>query len=244
MPDELCPGEADASRRAQAGDRGRVRGGDRFNVTDDEFRAFYTAAFSRVVGQIYLLTGDLGEAQDAVQEAFIRGWDRRRRFASGDSPEGWIRTVAHRLAVSRWRAARSALAAWRRRGPAPDVAGPDVDTPLVISALRQIPDEQRRAIVLYHLCDLSVEQVATETGTPAGTVKARLSRGRAALRTVLGSLYDGDPSVEGPGGGSWAYAVGADAAQPRDTGRLRVGAWSADDPIRPGPRRELEGRDD
>ena len=76
-------------------------------MTDDQFRAFYTAAFSRVVGQVYLLTGDLGEAQDVVQEAFIRGWDHRRRFASGDNPEAWIRTVAHRLAVSRWRAARS-----------------------------------------------------------------------------------------------------------------------------------------
>jgi RNA polymerase sigma-70 factor (ECF subfamily) len=41
------------------------------------------------------------------------------------------------------------------------------------------------AIVLHHLCDLSVEQVASETGAPVGTVKARLSRGRAALARHL-----------------------------------------------------------
>jgi RNA polymerase sigma-70 factor (ECF subfamily) len=42
------------------------------------------------------------------------------------------------------------------------------------------------AVVLHHLCDLSVEQVASETGAPVGTVKARLSRGRAALARRLG----------------------------------------------------------
>jgi RNA polymerase sigma-70 factor (ECF subfamily) len=41
------------------------------------------------------------------------------------------------------------------------------------------------AIVLHHLCDLSIEQVASETGAPVGTVKARLSRGRTALARVL-----------------------------------------------------------
>jgi hypothetical protein len=75
-------------------------------------------------------------------------------------------------------------------------------------------------------------------------VKARLSRGRAALRTVLGSLYDGDPVLEGPGGGSWAYAVGAGSEPPRGTGSLRVGAWAADEPTGTGQRRELEDRDD
>lgn len=44
---------------------------------------------------------------------------------------------------------------------------------------------QRRAIVLHHLCDLSVDDVARETNAPTGTVKARLSRGRAALAVLL-----------------------------------------------------------
>jgi RNA polymerase sigma-70 factor (ECF subfamily) len=155
-------------------------------VTDEEYRAYYAVAFPRLVGQVYLLTGDLGEAQDVVQEAFVRAWGRRRRFADGDTPDAWIRTVARRLAVSRWRSARSALAAWRRHGPLPDTPAPGVDNPLIVAALQQLPEEQRRAIVLYHLCDLSVDQVAAETGVPAGTVKARLSRGRSALRRILG----------------------------------------------------------
>jgi RNA polymerase sigma-70 factor (ECF subfamily) len=53
-------------------------------------------------------------------------------------------------------------------------------------ALQALPADQRRAIVLYHLCDLSVAEVAAEVNAPTGTVKARLSRGRAALATLLG----------------------------------------------------------
>lgn len=169
-------------------------------MTDDDYRAYYAAAFPRLVGQVYLLTGDLGEAQDVVQEAFIRGWARRRRFADGDTPDAWIRTVARRLAVSRWRSARAALAAWRRHGPAAEVPGPDVATPLIVAALQRLPEDQRRAIVLHHLCDLSIDQVAAEVGAPAGTVKARLSRGRAALRALLEADEPGAGDRSEPGG--------------------------------------------
>lgn len=162
-------------------------------MTEDDYRAFYASAFARLVGQVYLLTGDFAEAQDSVQEAFVRAWSRRRRFVDGDEPEAWIRTVARRVAVSRWRAARSGLAAWRRRGLAPHVPAPGVETPLIVAALQRLPEEQRRAIVLHHLCDRSVDQVAAETGAPSGTVKARLSRGRIALRQILEEADDSPP---------------------------------------------------
>jgi RNA polymerase sigma-70 factor (ECF subfamily) len=54
-----------------------------------------------------------------------------------------------------------------------------------IGAFRKVPAEQRRALVLYYVCDLSVAQIAAETGVPDGTVKARLARGRAALAPYL-----------------------------------------------------------
>ena len=40
-------------------------------MSDEEFRAYYAAAYPRLVGQVYLLTGDRAEAQDVVQEAFV-----------------------------------------------------------------------------------------------------------------------------------------------------------------------------
>jgi len=51
--------------------------------------------------------------------------------------------------------------------------------------MRTLPEPQRRALVLYHVADLSVAEVARETGVAEGTVKAQLSRGRAALAELL-----------------------------------------------------------
>jgi RNA polymerase sigma-70 factor (ECF subfamily) len=76
------------------------------------------------------------------------------------------------------------------------VAAPDVEHVALAQALRRLPEAHRRAIVLYYLCDLSVEQVAAETGSPVGTVKSHLSRGRAALATHL--------SASSPSGGPHA----------------------------------------
>lgn len=60
----------------------------------DAFDAFYAGSFPRVVGQVYAMCGNLAEAQDCVQEAFVRGWDRRRALQEAHSPEAWVRTVA------------------------------------------------------------------------------------------------------------------------------------------------------
>ncbi len=73
----------------------------------------------------------------------------------------------------------------RLAAPAESVGGPTPDRVDFVAALRKVPAEQRRALVLYHLCDLTVEQIALETGVPAGTVKARLARGRTALTPYL-----------------------------------------------------------
>lgn len=154
-------------------------------MTEEEFDAFYAASFPRLVGQLYALTGDHGEAQDVVQEAFVRAWDRRVSFLAEAAPEAWIRTVALRLAVSRWRRAKRWLELARHHPPADRTAGPGPEHTVLVQALRQLPEAQRRAVVLHHLCDMSIEQIAAETGAPAGTVKARLSRGRAALAKLL-----------------------------------------------------------
>ncbi|GEC09806.1 RNA polymerase sigma24 factor [Streptomyces spinoverrucosus] len=157
-------------------------------MTEEEFDAFYAAAFPRLTGQLYAFTGDHGEAQDVVQEAFVRAWDRRREFLADGAPEAWIRTVAMRLAVSRWRRAKRWLELVRRTPPPEAAPGPDAEHAHLVdmvTALRKLPEAQRMAVVLHYLCDLSVEQVASETGAPVGTVKARLSRGRAALAREL-----------------------------------------------------------
>jgi RNA polymerase sigma-70 factor, ECF subfamily len=154
-------------------------------VEREEFAGFYAASFQRLVGQLYAMTGDQSEAQDAVQEAFVRAWARRGKIDWNRAPEAWVRVTAWRIAASRWRRARDGirLAALTAR---PELtAGPTPDRVAFTDALRNLPAEQRRALVLYHLCDLTVDQIAAETGARSGTVKARLARGRAALAPYL-----------------------------------------------------------
>ncbi|MEJ7629093.1 MAG: SigE family RNA polymerase sigma factor [Nocardioidaceae bacterium] len=156
-------------------------------MDEDEFDEFYRASFARVVGQVCAMTGSLTEAQDCVQEAFVRAWLHRSALTANapTGPEAWVRTVAWRLAVSRWRRALRALSLHDRSTTSGRVREPGIDRPALVSALAQLPPDQRQALVLYHLCDLSVADVAAETAVPIGTVKARLSRGRATLGELL-----------------------------------------------------------
>lgn len=159
----------------------------------DVFDAFYQGSFPRVVGQVYVMCGDLAEAQDCTQEAFVRAWDRRRSLEQAQSPEAWVRTVAWRLAVSRWRRTKLGLRPPdRARGPQVSTPEPDIAHTALVAALRQISPDQRRAIVLHYLCDRSIAEIAEETGAPTGTVKARLSRGRSALAALLGDPLEED----------------------------------------------------
>lgn len=165
-------------------------------MDETEFDDFYSASFARLTGQLYAMIGDRDEAQECVQEAFVRAWANRRRLDRAEHPEAWVRTTAYRLAVSRWRRTRLGRRPADRAVAAPVVtAAADESRVALVQALRQLPESQRQALVLHHLCDLPVQAVAAEVGVPEGTIKARLSRGRSALAALL------DPSDNGFGEG-------------------------------------------
>ncbi|MEU6204170.1 SigE family RNA polymerase sigma factor [Micromonospora musae] len=149
------------------------------------FDEFYRGSRQRLLGFVYVLTGNLAEAQDAVQEAYIRAWQRWSTVSGYDDPEAWTRVVASRIAVSRWRSLRSRARAYLRHGAVETTPGPGTETVDVVAALRRLPEEQRTAIALYYLLGMPVAEVARETDAPVGTVKARLSRGRTALAGLL-----------------------------------------------------------
>lgn len=155
-------------------------------MNEEQFDRFYTTSFPKLVGQIYAMCGNITEAQDCVQEAFIRAWDNRAKLDPNDSV-GWVRTVAYRLAVSRWRKAVRAIRQPDRSLEVPKDLEPNPDRVAIATALAELPDNQRRAIVLHHLSDLTVTQVAAEMGAPTGTVKAWLVRGRETLARLLNS---------------------------------------------------------
>jgi RNA polymerase sigma-70 factor (ECF subfamily) len=151
----------------------------------EEFDSFYAASSRRVLGQVYAMTGDRAEAEDAVAEAYLKAWDRWATVRECDSPEAWVRRVASRHAVSSWRKAVNRVRAHHRGAADAEIDGLSPDHVALVHALRQIPAEQRRAIVLFHLAELSVAEIAREVGAPVGTVKARLARGRRAMAAHL-----------------------------------------------------------
>lgn len=150
-----------------------------------DFDEFYRATARDVIHLVYAATGDLTVAQDSTQEAFARAWQRWDAVSTYDDPRAWVRTVARRLAVSTWRKRTNERAAQVRHGAAGSVREPSEDGVAVVTALRTLSPAVREAVALYYIADRSIDQIAAETDTPAGTIKARLHRGRAQLAAAL-----------------------------------------------------------
>ncbi|MBQ0988031.1 sigma-70 family RNA polymerase sigma factor [Streptomyces sp. F63] len=150
-----------------------------------EFEIFYATTYRRVVAQVYLMTGDAHDAEECSQEAFSRAMVRWERISGYEAPYAWVRRVAFNLACSRMRQARRAMTALVRMGPPPSHPPADVNTVLVVEAVRTLPVKYRQVLVLHHLLDLPVREVAEELGVPEATVKTRLARGRRRLSDIL-----------------------------------------------------------
>jgi RNA polymerase sigma-70 factor (ECF subfamily) len=164
---------------------GDVRPPGRAMASTEGFEEFYAGAVGRLLGQLLPVTGDLHEAEEVVQEAFARASVRWAWLRDYDVPEAWVRRVALNLAAERARRLRRQARALLRLGPPPQVPAASAEALALLEALRSLPMRQRQAIVLYHLVDLPVEEVAGMIGVRPGTVKSLLARGRRALANRL-----------------------------------------------------------
>ncbi|RYC11194.1 sigma-70 family RNA polymerase sigma factor [Nocardioides zhouii] len=159
----------------------------------DRVHEVYATSYRRLVGQLTGVTGDPVEAEDAVMEAFARAVNSGRSFLAADNPEAWLRTVAVNVTRTRWRRGRFFRDVSHRLVAEESYADLPEDRLVLLAALRRLPAAQREAIALHHLADLPVHEVAEAVGAPVGTVKARLSRGRAALAELL---TEPEPEIE------------------------------------------------
>ena len=150
---------------------------------EDELRDLYDIEHARLFRTALLIVGDPAAADDIVAEAFARAavrWWRLRRY---DKPGAWLRLVVVRLAVrARERAQRETA-----RAVLPDAGrlDPPPPDPELHAALGRLPAAQRDCIVLHHLDDLPVVEVAELLRMPEGTVRSHLHRGRARLAREL-----------------------------------------------------------
>jgi len=145
----------------------------------------YDASYRRLVVQLYAVCGDLADAEDAVQEAFVIAIRKKRELREVHNAEAWIRTAALNHLRSRWRHA-SVVRKYQPRVPGPQIPveiGPEHVA--IVTALARVDADQREAVVLHYLADLGTADIAMELGIPEGTVKSRLSRARARLADLL-----------------------------------------------------------
>jgi RNA polymerase sigma-70 factor, ECF subfamily len=155
----------------------------------DRWEEVYTGHYRRLVVLLTVLAGSQAEAEEAVQEAFVRALGVTGRRGVPDEPEAWLYRVATNIIRSRWRRVLKGRQVAARSAPDFEYIDDDnvrTESRLVLlAALRRLPFAQREALALHYLADLPLDAVAQRVGVPIGTVKARLSRGRSALQRML-----------------------------------------------------------
>jgi RNA polymerase sigma factor (sigma-70 family) len=167
---------------------------------------------ARVYRLAYRLTGNPHDAEDLTQEVFVRVFRSLSSYTPGTF-EGWLHRITTNLfldsARRRQRIRFEGLAdemAHRLAGSEPTPAQVFDDTHLdddVQAALKALPPEYRAAVVLCDIEGFSYEEIAATLGVKLGTVRSRIHRGRAQLRSALehrrpGPVAVGQGEAQGP----------------------------------------------
>ncbi|MGN9813562.1 SigE family RNA polymerase sigma factor [Micromonospora sp. BQ11] len=155
-------------------------------AADHEYLEYVGARLPALHRLAYALCGDVDQADDLVQEAATRLYQRWSRVSRAEHVDAYVRTVVVRLFLDGRRKGW-----WRVRLSAapPDVrAGEDrgvEDRTVLRAALRRVPPRQRAVLVLRFVHDLPVDEVARTLGCSTGTVKSQTAHGLAAMRRLL-----------------------------------------------------------
>ncbi|NJM06289.1 sigma-70 family RNA polymerase sigma factor [Candidatus Gracilibacteria bacterium] len=144
----------------------------------------------------YLLLGDAAEAEDVVQETFIRALRALGSFNTQRPLQPWLFGIAANLARNRQRSFKRYLTAIRRSfEPVPDTitlsearASASWESQTLWQAIRRLSRSDQEVIYMRYFLELGEREVAQALDVAQGTVKSRLSRALARLRKVI----DGD----------------------------------------------------
>jgi RNA polymerase sigma-70 factor (ECF subfamily) len=176
-----------------------VESGQRGDV--DAFNQLVRLYESRVYNLCYRMLGDRDGAADVAQDTFISAYRNLGKFRGGQF-RSWLLRIATNACydVLRARKRRPATSLDALRQPDDDGAGFDLadqgeapdDLALrrelgaaIQRGLAELPEDQRVVIILSDVEGMAYEEIAAVTGANLGTVKSRLSRGRARLRDIL-----------------------------------------------------------
>jgi RNA polymerase sigma-70 factor (sigma-E family) len=167
---------------------------------EDEFRHFTAARWPGLVRTAYLLTGDLGHAEDLAQTTLIKAYRSWSRVRKVDDVDAYVRKILINANRSRFRSKRPveySMATVPEHAAWPDDAGRGIEERHVLfAALAGLPPRQRAIVVLRYWEDLAESEVAALLGCSVGTVKSQASRALAKLRTD--ARLTGLTSFQGP----------------------------------------------
>ncbi len=150
------------------------------------FEALYRRHSGRVNAVCLRLTADKGRAEEAVQDVFVRVWERLGTFRGESAFGSWLHRLAINTVLQTMRSERRRVA----RVDSADDAGvvdapaatPRVDEQIDLeAALARLPEHTRMVVVLHDVEGFTHEEIATMTGVPPGTVRSQLSRARRTL---------------------------------------------------------------
>ena len=159
---------------------------ERVRPTQEDFIDLYEREYPRLAQACLLLTGSTAEAEDLVQEAFVRVYARWDAVREMESREGYLFRTA--LNLNRKRLRRLSVRARHGSDPEPQRASIEaIDERLdALRAVAALPRAQREALVLVEWLDLDANEAATLLGIAASTVRGRIHRARLTLRERYG----------------------------------------------------------
>ena len=135
-----------------------------------------------------VLTRNDTDAEDLVQDALVRAYERRQTFHSSGNLRTWLFSVLHNSFIDGQRRKAAEAARAREVADAVETVAPaDQDSSVRLHQIREaffiLPEDQRAALHLVALEGLSYQYAADTLGIPLGTLMSRLGRARAALRS-------------------------------------------------------------
>jgi RNA polymerase sigma-70 factor (sigma-E family) len=139
----------------------------------------------RLLRALYLLTGSAAEAEDLLQEAFVKVWQRWERVRTMDDRAGYLYRTAMNAFRSGWRHRLVELRHPPRAATPRDPIETATERQAVLEALRTVPPRQRLAVVLADFLDRSPAEVASVLGVEEATARSLASQGRARVRREL-----------------------------------------------------------
>lgn len=151
----------------------------------DDLESLFRAHHGRLVRALTVVSGDEQHAADAVQHAFVKAHVKWRTVSRYDDPVGWIRRVAINRLRDEYRSDARKRRVIDRLGREPQPAAPPPQLDQTAALLARLPRQQRLALALYYIDDLSVAEIAATLRISDGTVKFHLHQGRVALRAQI-----------------------------------------------------------